>query len=55
VSPAASTATAEEAEARRIFLRLIRPRPLADPYPLYTRLRDIAPFVPIRIPGVPAG
>ncbi len=46
---------ADEAEALRIFLRLIRPRPLADPYPLYARLRDIAPFVPIRFPGVPAG
>jgi cytochrome P450 len=50
-----SAATADEAEALRIFLRLIRPRPLADPYPLYARLRDIAPFVPIRFPGVPAG
>jgi cytochrome P450 len=45
----------DQAEALRIFLRLIRPSPLADPYPLYTRLRDIAPFVPIRLPGVPEG
>jgi cytochrome P450 len=44
-----------DAEALRIFLRLIRPRPLADPYPLYARLRDMAPFLPIRFPGVPAG
>jgi cytochrome P450 len=44
-----------EAEALRIFLRLIRPRPLADPYPLYARLRDLAPFLPIRFPGVPSG
>jgi cytochrome P450 len=50
-----TAATADEAEALRIFLRLIRPRPLADPYPLYARLRDIAPFVPIRFPGVPVG
>jgi len=46
---------ATDAEALRIFLRLIRPRPLADPYPLYARLRDMAPFLPIRFPGVPAG
>ena len=39
----------------RIFLQLIRPRPLADPYPLYARLRDLAPFLPIRFPGVPNG
>jgi cytochrome P450 len=45
----------EESEALRIFLRLIRPRPLADPYPLYARLRDLAPLLPIRFPGVPAG
>ncbi len=44
-----------DAEALRIFLRLIRPSPLPDPYPLYTRLRDIAPFLPVRFPGVPAG
>jgi cytochrome P450 len=42
-------------EALRIFLQLIRPRPLADPYPLYARLRDLAPFLPIRFPGVPTG
>jgi cytochrome P450 len=46
---------ASDAEALRIFLRLIRPRPLADPYPLYARLRDLAPFLPIRFPGVPNG
>ncbi len=45
----------EESEALRIFLRLIRPRPLADPYPLYARLRDLAPFLPVRFPGVPSG
>src|SRR6202022_2676591 len=43
-----------DAEALRIFLRLIRPRPLANPYPLYARLRDMAPFLPIRFPGVRA-
>lgn len=44
-----------DAEALRIFLRLVRPQPLADPYPLYTRLRDLAPFLRIRLPGVPTG
>ncbi len=44
-----------EAEALRIFLRLIRPRPLDDPYPLYAELRDRAPFLPIRFPGMPGG
>ena len=44
-----------DAAALRIFLRLIRPRPIADPYPLYNRLRDLAPFLPIRFPGVPNG
>ena len=41
--------------ALRIFLRLIRPTPLADPYPLYARLRDTAPLLPVRFPGMPAG
>ena len=45
----------EQAQALRIFLRLIRPRPLDDPYPLYAELRDRAPFLPIRFPGMPAG
>ncbi len=50
-----STDQDADAAALRIFLRLIRPRPLADPYPLYNRLRDLAPFLPIRFPGVPNG
>ncbi|GAA3232630.1 cytochrome P450 [Actinocorallia longicatena] len=41
-------------EALRIFLRMIRPRPLADPYPMYRRLREIAPFHTIRLPGLAA-
>jgi cytochrome P450 len=44
-----------DAEALRIFLRLTRPRPLADPYPLYARLLDLAPLLPIRFPGVANG
>ncbi|HEX9529018.1 MAG TPA: cytochrome P450 [Streptosporangiaceae bacterium] len=28
--------------------------PLADPYPLHARLRDTAPFLPVRFPGVRA-
>lgn len=51
--PGAGRAT--EAEALRIFLQLIRPRPLADPYPLYARLRDLAPMLRVRFPGVPNG
>ena len=47
--------TEGNAEALRIFLRLTRPRPLADPYPLHARLRDLAPFLPIRFPGVANG
>jgi cytochrome P450 len=45
----------DESQALRIFLRLIRPRPLDDPYPLYAQLRDLAPFLPVRLPGVPSG
>jgi cytochrome P450 len=48
-------AAAGDAEALRIFLRLTRPKPLADPYPLHARLRDLAPFLPIRFPGVTKG
>jgi cytochrome P450 len=44
-----------QAEALRLFLKLMRPQPLADPYPLYARLREIAPSMPIRFPGVPSG
>lgn len=40
------------AEARRLFLRMVRPTPEADPYPLYARLREIGPVVPIRFPGM---
>jgi cytochrome P450 len=52
-TPGAGRAT--EAEALRIFLQLIRPRPLDDPYPLYARLRDLAPMLRVRFPGVPDG
>jgi len=56
VPPEASRARrTEESQALRIFLRLIRPRPLDDPYPLYAQLRELAPFLPVRFPGVPAG
>jgi cytochrome P450 len=51
----ADQALSPEKQGLRIFLQLIRPRPLADPYPLYGRLRDLAPFLPIRFPGVPNG
>jgi cytochrome P450 len=39
-------------EATRIFLRLVRPRPLADPYPQYRRLRELAPVHPVRLPDL---
>jgi len=55
MTPPGQQRTAEEAEALRIFLRLIRPKPLDDPYPLYARLRDLAPLLPVRLPGVPSG
>lgn len=41
-------------EALRLFLKMIRPRPLADPYPMYRRLRELAPFHTIRLPGLAA-
>jgi cytochrome P450 len=40
------------AEARRLFLRMARPSPEADPYPLYARLREIGVVVPVHFPGV---
>ncbi|MEO3786506.1 cytochrome P450 [Actinocorallia sp. B10E7] len=43
---------ASVAEATRIFLRLVRPRPLADPYPQYRRLRGLAPLHTVRLPGL---
>jgi cytochrome P450 len=52
--PERGPAASAGAEALRIFLRLIRPRPLDDPYPLYADLRDRAPFLPVRYPGMPA-
>jgi cytochrome P450 len=55
MTPPGPQRTAEQAEALRIFLRLIRPKPLDDPYPLYARLRDLAPLLPVRLPGVPSG
>jgi cytochrome P450 len=55
MSAAVTEARSAEAEALRIFLRLIRPRPLDDPYPLYAELRDRAPSLPIRFPGMPGG
>jgi cytochrome P450 len=50
-----AAAAGADAEALRIFLRLTRPKPLPDPYPLHARLRDLAPFLPIRFPGVTSG
>ena len=45
---------ADSAEARRIFLRMFRTEPVADPYPMYARLRTIAPILAIRHPRFPS-
>src|SRR5882757_11114319 len=39
------------AEAKRLFLRLVRPRPEGNPYPLYARLRELGPVVPVHFTG----
>jgi cytochrome P450 len=49
------TTPSREAEALKTFLRITRPWTLADPYPLHARLRELAPFLPIRFPGVANG
>ncbi|GAB3685710.1 cytochrome P450 [Actinocorallia lasiicapitis] len=41
-------------EALRLFLKMVRPRPHADPYPMYARLRELAPLHTIRLPGLAA-
>ena len=38
-----------------ILIELLSEPPPDDPYPLYAQLRDRAPFLPIRFPGMPAG
>lgn len=53
VNPAAPVDTdIENTEVKRLFLRLVRPRPEANPYPLYARLREIGPVLPVRFPGM---
>lgn len=42
---------AESAEVLSLFLAICRPRALADPYPLYARLRQIAPVLVLHLPG----
>jgi cytochrome P450 len=37
-----------------MFLRMARPHADPDPYPLYARLREIGPVVPVVFPGVAA-
>lgn len=46
------TVRSSGAAARRLFLRMARPSPEADPYPLYARLREMGPVVPVHFPGV---
>ena len=43
----------DSAEARKIFLRMFRTDPVADPYPMYARLRSLAPILAIRHPRFP--
>lgn len=43
----------DSAEARRIFIRMFRPEPVTDPYPMYARLRTTAPILAIRHPRLP--
>ncbi|MDT7606515.1 MAG: hypothetical protein QOG96_1018 [Pseudonocardiales bacterium] len=50
--PAGSPASSSE--ARRLFLRMARPHANPNPYPLYARLREIGPVVPVEFPGVAA-
>jgi cytochrome P450 len=39
-------------EAKRLFLRMVRPTAHPDPYPAYARLREIGTVVPVVFPGV---
>ena len=39
-------------EAKRLFLRMVRPNPEPNPYPAYARLREIGTVVPVVFPGV---
>jgi cytochrome P450 len=48
----ASSTTISSTAAKRLFLRMARPSPEANPYPLYARLREIGPVVPVHFPGV---
>jgi cytochrome P450 len=44
--------TIDSTTAKRLFLRMVRPSPEANPYPLYARLREIGPVVSVHFPGV---
>jgi len=63
VSPAPRTEPTEPAaqptevrptsnEAKRLFLRMVRPTAQPNPYPAYARLREIGTVVPVVFPGV---
>jgi cytochrome P450 len=43
------------AVAERIFVRLIRPRGTADPYPHYARIRELAPVLRVHLPATLGG
>ena len=40
-------------EAKRLFLRMVRPHAEESPYPLYARLRELGPVVPVHFAGAP--
>jgi cytochrome P450 len=51
-APTTGSAKTDSTAAKRLFLRMVRPNPEANPYPLYARLREIGPVVPVHFPGV---
>ena len=51
-APAEAPARPTGNEAKRLFLRMVRPNPEPNPYPAYARLREIGTVVPVVFPGV---
>lgn len=47
--------TAHRKDGRAILRRLFRGDQVADPYPLYARLRTTTPILPFRLPNIPRG
>lgn len=53
MSPTVQQDSVDSAEARRIFLHMFRTEPVAHPYPMYARLRTLAPVLSVRHPRFP--